>query len=164
MPLKAKLAFAFLLLSVLGLVLGALLLPWWTGETASGSFAIYSRYMEMCSNEVCAQKSLAAAGASATPWAKMGTAMMATSLVAVGLLGICAVSIARRRALGMVAWVAAAFAFFAGVLGLAFAWAHPEFGAWTPAWGMACTLAGSVVGAVAAGVGVASMNDSLRQN
>ncbi len=163
MPPKAKLALVFLLLSVLGLVLGAVILPWWSGNTGGGTFAIYSRYMVMCMDGICGQKPLAAAGASATPWAKMGTAMMATSLVAAGLLGICFVFIVLRRTLGLLAWVTASLSFFAGVLGLAFAWAHPEFGTWTPAWGMACTLAGSVVGAVAAGVGAASINDS-RQN
>ncbi len=154
MSLKAKLAIALLLLSALALVLGALVLPWWTGAIEGGSFTIDLRHMTMCLHNHCGSpKALSAADASATPWAKVGIATMAASLMA----ALLSTGVAMRLMLGKptktLPWLAGIVALFAGLLGIIFVWAHPDFGDWTPSYGMASTFAGALGAAAVSIVG-----------
>jgi hypothetical protein len=145
MSLKAKFAVAMLLLSALGLVLGALVLPWWTGVIEGGSFQIDLRHMTMCLHNHCGSpKALSAADASAAPWAKVGIATMAASLMAALLAAGVAMRMMLSKEPKTLPWVAGILALFAGLLGAIFTWAHPDFGDWTPSYGMACTLAGAL--------------------
>ncbi|MCP4448924.1 MAG: hypothetical protein GY811_26865 [Myxococcales bacterium] len=147
---KTKTSIALLLLSALGLVLGALVLPWWTGLVSGGSFEIDLRNMTMCIHDACGEpKALAASDASAAPWAKVGIATLASSLVATLLVLELAVRLMMATTLGVLPWLTGVLAFFAGLLGAIFIWAHPDFGEWTPSFGMACTLAGSMGAAIA---------------
>ncbi len=144
MTIKVKIAIALLLLSAVGLVVGALFLPWWTGLVGEGTFEINLRHMTMCLHNSCGEpKALAASDASATPWAKVGIATLASSLVAALLAVGVAVRLARGRTLGVLPWVAGVLAFFTGLLAVIFVWAHPNFGEWTPGFGMAASLAGA---------------------
>lgn len=133
-----------LLLSALALVLGALVFPWWTGLVEGGSFQIDLRNMTMCLHNHCGSpKALAAADAAAAPWAKVGIATMAASLMAALLAAGVAMRMLLSKAHGTLPWVAGVLALFAGFLGIIFIWSHPDFGKWTPSYGMACTLAGA---------------------
>lgn len=151
MTTKAKIAVALLALGAVGLMLGALALPWWTGQLGEGSFEINLRHMTMCLRGVCGEpKPLGIADASAAPWAKIGLATLASSIVAAALAILVAVKLATASRLGVIAWVASVVAVFAGLLGGIFIWAHPSFGDWTPGFGMAACLVGAFVTAVAA--------------
>jgi len=149
MSLKIKLAIAFLLVAIAGLIAGALILPWWTGGIATGSFEVDLRHMTLCIEGVCHHpKALSATDPNATPWARMGIATVATSLVAVVLLLVVVFRLVTNKAPGTIGWLASIMAIFTGVLGATFVYAHPDFGDWTPSFGMACTLASSIVAAI----------------
>ncbi len=144
MSLKAKIAIALLLLSALALVLGAVVLPWWTGIVEGGSFRIDLRHMTMCIHNNCGSpKALSASDAAAAPWAKVGIVTLAASLMAALLTTAVAMQMMMKKAPGTLTWVTGVLALFAGLLGVIFVWAHPDFGDWTPSYGMACTLGGA---------------------
>lgn len=150
MSAKSKIAIALLLVSAVGLVLGAFFLPWWTGLVGDGSFEIDLRHMTMCLHNTCGEpKALGDSDASAAPWAKIGIATLASSLVAAVLAVGVAVRLMLGSKLGVLPWVASVLAIFSGLLGAIFIWAHPSFGEWTPGFGMAATLAGSFGAAIA---------------
>ena len=151
MSIKRISTLVFLMASAAMLLLGALLLPWWEGELPVGSFQIDLRSMQMCVEEVCRDpKPLSMADASGEGWAKIGISAFAASLVAALLLMGCVWKTILRRPKSTFHWIAGVMAFFAGVLGLLFIWLRPEFGHWNPSYGLACCLAGAIVGAIAA--------------
>ncbi len=147
-----RLATMIFLVAATGLLLaGALLLPWWVGALEQGSFSVDLRGMQVCFEEGCsATKPLSMADSGAEFWAKLGTSVFATSLVAAFLLLGCVWLSFRRRPKSTYQWVAGALALFTGVLALLFVWLRPDFGDWSPSYGLACTLAGSILGAIAA--------------
>ncbi len=157
---KSKVIVVVLVLAALALVLGAVVFPWWTGVLEGGHFEIDLRNMTMCINKHCGSpKALAASDASAAPWAKVGIATMAASFVAAVLAAGVAMRISLGGRLGVLPWLAGVLAGFTGVLGILFASFHPEFGDWTPSYGMACTFAGALAAAamsVIAGVSARS--------
>ncbi len=145
---KSKTIVVVLVLAALALVLGALVLPWWTGVIEGGSFEINLRNMTMCLKNHCGSpKSLSAADAAATPWAKVGIATMAASLVAAVLAISLALQTIRGHRLGVWPWIAGVLAAFSGLLGILFTAFHPEFGDWTQSYGMASTFAGALAAA-----------------
>jgi hypothetical protein len=151
MSIKRIATLVFLMASASMLLLGALLLPWWEGELAVGSFQIDLRGMQMCVEQVCgAPKPLSMADGSAGGWAKIGISVFAASLVAALLLMGCIWKTILRRPKSTYHWIAGVMAFFAGVLGLLFIWLRPEFGHWNASYGLACSMAGAIVGAIAA--------------
>ncbi len=134
-----------LVLAALALALGALIFPWWTGETGAGRFEIDLRNMTMCFNNQCGSpKPLSGAGESAAPWAKVGIATLAASLVAAAIALAVALRLFRRTRVGVMAWLAGVLAAFAGVLAGLFVAFHPDFGDWTPSYGMACVFGGAL--------------------
>ncbi len=152
MPAKQKIVLVLTLASSLLLLLAALLLPWWTGALETGSFRIDPRSMSMCLGGVCrGSKALSQVGEDAAGWSRLGSSVFAASLVASATLMLSALrtfkSAGQRSS---VHWLAGLVSTFAGLLSLLFVWLHPDFGDWTPSYGMACALAGAFVGALAA--------------
>lgn len=140
----------FLVASTGLLLCGALILPWWAGPLEGGSFEIDLRGMTMCLDAVCGgKKPLSVADASGVAWAKIGTSTFAASLVAAALLMLCIGQTIRGAKRGTLHWIAGLMVFFTGVLALLFVWLRPDFGEWTPSYGLACALAGSLVGIAA---------------
>lgn len=151
MSIKRIATLVFLVASAGMLLAGALLFPWWEGQLETGSFQIDLRGMRMCLEQVCGDaKPLSLADSSGVAWAKFGTATFAASLVAALLLMGCVWKTVRRKPKSTFHWLAGIMAFFTGVSALLFMWLRPDFGHWTPTYGLACALAGSIVGAVAA--------------
>ena len=150
MPGKRATATILLAASAVMLLCGALLLPWWAGQLPRGSFEIDLRGMSMCIDSLCgATKPLSVADASAVAWAKLGTSTFAASLVAALLIVLCIGKTIRGARQSTLHWLAGAMTMFTGALALLFVWLRPEFGDWTPSYGMACMLAGSLGGAIA---------------
>jgi hypothetical protein len=149
MSIKRIATLVFLMASAGMLLLGALLLPWWEGELPFGSFQIDLRGMQMCIDQVCGEPKPHSV-ASGEGWAKIGISVFAASLVSALLLMGCVWKTILRRPKSTYHWIAGVMAFFAGVLGLLFIWLRPEFGHWNASYGLACTMAGAIVGAIAA--------------
>jgi hypothetical protein len=152
MTIKRTTTMVFLVASTLMLLCGALLLPWWAGQLERGSYEIDLRGMTMCLDSICSHKPLSVADPSAAFWAKLGTGTFAASLVASALMLACIGNSLRGGGRSTLHWLAGAMMFFTGVLALLFVWLRPEFGAWTPGYGMASTLGGSFLGAIAVSV------------
>jgi hypothetical protein len=151
MSIKRIATLVFLMASASMLLLGALVLPWWDGELAGGSFQVDLRSMQICLKSICGDpKPLSIADASGAGWAKLGISAFAASLVAALLLVGCVWKTLRRRPKSTFHWIAGVMAFFAGLLGLLFIWLRPEFGHWNASYGLACSMAGAIVGAIAA--------------
>lgn len=152
MTAKRKLVVMLSLLSSLLLLLGALVLPWWTGQLDNGDFEVNLRGMEMCLRGVCGEsKALSMVGEDAKGWSRVGVSTFAVSLVAAWVLVLSAIQAVRHRDRGSVVhWLAGSLALFSGLLSLLFVWLHPDFGTWSPSYGMASALAGSFLGAMAA--------------
>jgi hypothetical protein len=152
MTIKRATTTIFLIASTLMLLCGALLLPWWAGQLERGSFEIDLRGMTMCLDSVCAKKPLSVADSSGVGWAKIGMSAFAASLVAVGLMALCIWKSIRGGKKSTLYWLAGAMVMFTGALALLFVWLRPDFGEWMPGYGLACTFAGSLVGATALSV------------
>ncbi len=151
MSIKRIATLVFLMASTAMLLLGALVLPWWEGELAAGSFRIDLRSMQMCAEQVCGEaKPLSIADASGEGWAKFGISAFAASLVAALLLVGCIWKTVMGRPKSSYQWIAGVMALFSGVLGLLFIWLRPDFGQLNPSYGLACAMAGAIVGAIAA--------------
>lgn len=149
-----QIVIALLLLSSAFLLLGALVLPWWTGVFDQGSFRVDTREMEMCLRGLCGKtKALSVMGQEAHIWSRVGASVFAASLVASITLVLSALQGFRNRVSGsIVHWLAGSLAFFCGLLGILFIWLRPDEGSWTASYGMASTLAGASMGAIAASV------------
>jgi hypothetical protein len=89
---------------------------------------------------------------SAALWAKVGTSIFAASLVASLLMAACIWTSLRGQGRSTLHWLTGAIVLFTGVLALLFVWLRPDFGEWVPSYGMASTLAGSFLGAIAVSV------------
>lgn len=152
MTIKRATTTIFLVVSTLMLLCGALLLPWWSGELERGSYSIDLRGMTMCLDSICAHKPLSVADPSAAFWAKLGIGTFAASLVASLLMVACLWKSVSGFGRSTLYWIAGAMMMFTGVLGLLFVWIRPEFGEWAPSYGMASTLAGAFLGAIAVSV------------
>lgn len=148
MPLQRAIISVLLVLAAALLLLGALFFPWWTGALESGYFEIDLRGMTMCLAAGCSEsKALSAADSGGQVWAKIGTSTFAASLVAAALLVLSAFRTLVGGHRGKLHWITMAMSVFVGVLGLLFVWRHPELGDWSPTYGVACTLAGALIGA-----------------
>lgn len=151
MSIKRIATIVFLIASAAMLAAAALVFPWWEGQLAGGSFEIDLRGMRMCADGQCGEaKALSLADSSGVAWAKVGISTFAASLVAASLLMVCIWKTVLRRPSSTFFWIAGALSFFAGVLALLFMVLRPDFGEWTPSYGLACGLAGAIVGAIAA--------------
>ena len=151
MSIKRIATIVFLIASAGMLTTAALFFPWWEGELAGGGFEIDLRSMRMCLDGHCGRaKALSVADASGVAWAKVGISTFAASLVSASLLIVCVWKTVRSQPSSTIYWIAGSLSFFSGVLALLFIFLRPDFGQWTPSYGVASALAGAIVGSVAA--------------
>ena len=161
MPTSPKLPIALLILSTFLLVAGVLL-PWWTGSLEDGGFKIDLRWLYMCLGENCYQQELAGVGGGAQGWAKLGSSVFAASIFASALNMWNAVQIFRTRKQGVVLWVNGATNIFTGLLAIVFVLVRPDSDEWIPSYGLASSLVGALLGAIAVTIAASSSRRAKR--
>ncbi len=154
-----KLSIGFLLIAAGCLVAGAFL-PWWTGDLASGRFQIDLRKMTLCFEGLCRDRALTGADGSAQGWARLGSSVFAASFVSIFLLLVSTVESLKAKQHFVTYWLTGAVAMFTGLLAILFIIANPSSGEWVPSYGLASTIAGSFVGALAISVVARSIRHS----